>query len=73
MANSGFTDSFDIWTEGALAWLVCCLDSELRRGDHVVAIGQVLGGAVDESASPLLFYRASYLSLPTEEPAVHVS
>jgi glycine betaine/proline transport system permease protein len=21
MANSGFTDSFDIWTEGALAWL----------------------------------------------------
>jgi 3-hydroxy-9,10-secoandrosta-1,3,5(10)-triene-9,17-dione monooxygenase reductase component len=45
---------------GCLAWLVCTLDSELRRGDHVVAIGQVLDGGVDDTAGPLLFYRGSY-------------
>ena len=31
--------------EGSLAWIVCTLDSELRRGDHVVAIGQVVEAA----------------------------
>ena len=50
--------------DGCLAWLVCALDSELRRGDHVVAIGRLLGGGMDEEANPLLFYRASYLTLP---------
>ena len=28
--------------DDCLAYLVCGLDSELRRGDHVIAIGQVL-------------------------------
>jgi 3-hydroxy-9,10-secoandrosta-1,3,5(10)-triene-9,17-dione monooxygenase reductase component len=54
--------------DGCLAYLVCALDSELRRGDHVVAVGQVLGGGVDESASPLLFYRAAYMRLPERQP-----
>jgi 3-hydroxy-9,10-secoandrosta-1,3,5(10)-triene-9,17-dione monooxygenase reductase component len=53
--------------EGSLAYLVCGLDSELRRGDHVVAIGQVLTGEIDESASPLLFYRATYITLSEDE------
>ena len=58
--------------DGCLAWIVCSLDSELRRGDHVIAIGQVLGGDLDEAARPLLFYRASYLTLPvTEEQPAH--
>ena len=44
--------------DNSLAYLVCGLDSELRRGDHVIAIGQVLESGVDDDASPLLFYRA---------------
>jgi flavin reductase (DIM6/NTAB) family NADH-FMN oxidoreductase RutF len=47
--------------DGSLAWLVCSLDSEFRRGDHVVAIGNVLAAGTNEEASPLLFYRGEYL------------
>jgi 3-hydroxy-9,10-secoandrosta-1,3,5(10)-triene-9,17-dione monooxygenase reductase component len=54
--------------DNSLAYLVCGLDSELRRGDHVVAIGQVLESGVDKDASPLLFYRAEYLRLPDNDP-----
>ncbi len=46
--------------DGALAWLVCELDSEFRRGDHVVAIGRVLAGDARDDAEPLLFYRGKY-------------
>jgi flavin reductase (DIM6/NTAB) family NADH-FMN oxidoreductase RutF len=53
--------------DNSLAYLVCGLDSELRRGDHVIAIGQVLESGVDEDASPLLFYRAEYLRLPAND------
>jgi len=49
--------------EGCLAWLVCALDSEVQRGDHVVAVGRVLAGGIDENAAPLLFYRAEYVTL----------
>jgi 3-hydroxy-9,10-secoandrosta-1,3,5(10)-triene-9,17-dione monooxygenase reductase component len=49
--------------EGTLAWMVCSLDSEFRRGDHVVAIGQVLAGGVNETLAPLLFYRGDYLTM----------
>lgn len=52
---------------GCLAWLVCSLDSELRRGDHVVAIGEVLGGSSGDAAEPLLYYRGAYLTLPAQE------
>ena len=50
--------------EGSLGWIVCRLDSELRRGDHVVVVGEVVAGGVDESATPLVFYRGSYQPLP---------
>jgi 3-hydroxy-9,10-secoandrosta-1,3,5(10)-triene-9,17-dione monooxygenase reductase component len=53
--------------DDSLAYLVCGLDSELRRGDHVIAIGQVLASGVDEDAAPLLFYRSEYLRLPENE------
>lgn len=46
--------------EGCLAHLICALDSELRRGDHVVAIGEVLAGRTDAGGSPLIFYRGQY-------------
>jgi flavin reductase (DIM6/NTAB) family NADH-FMN oxidoreductase RutF len=53
--------------DDCLAWMVCRLESELRRGEHVVAIGEVIGGETREGASPLLFYRGSYLTLPASE------
>jgi 3-hydroxy-9,10-secoandrosta-1,3,5(10)-triene-9,17-dione monooxygenase reductase component len=59
--------------EGTLAWLVCALDSELRRGDHVVAIGEVVAGGFDSDARPLLFYCASYLTVPEKEELADVS
>jgi flavin reductase (DIM6/NTAB) family NADH-FMN oxidoreductase RutF len=46
--------------QGCLAYLVCILDSELRRGDHVIAVGNVVEGDLDETRRPLLFYRSSY-------------
>jgi flavin reductase (DIM6/NTAB) family NADH-FMN oxidoreductase RutF len=55
--------------EGSLAWLVCSLKSEFTHGDHVVAIGSVLGFAIDESAEPLLFYRGRYSTLAPESIA----
>ena len=54
--------------DGCLAYVVCALDSELRRGDHVIAIGQVLESGADPEAQPLLFYRSSYLRLPENDP-----
>jgi flavin reductase (DIM6/NTAB) family NADH-FMN oxidoreductase RutF len=50
--------------DGCVAWLVCELDSEFERGDHVVAIGRVVAAATNDAASPLLFHRGEYLSLP---------
>ena len=52
---------------GSLAWLVCSLESEFRRGDHVVGIGQVLGGDSDEHGSPLVFYRGGYSTIPKDD------
>jgi 3-hydroxy-9,10-secoandrosta-1,3,5(10)-triene-9,17-dione monooxygenase reductase component len=48
---------------GCLAWIACGLESELQRGDHVIAIGTVLGGEIDEEADPLLFYQSKYTLL----------
>ena len=46
--------------DGCLAWLVCDVASEFRQGDHVVVIGNVVDGAVDSEAEPLLYYRGAY-------------
>jgi flavin reductase (DIM6/NTAB) family NADH-FMN oxidoreductase RutF len=54
--------------DGCLGFLVCSLDSEFGRGDHVIAIGEVLEARVDGDASPLLFYRSDYLRLPQNDP-----
>jgi len=49
--------------DGCLAWLICSLESELRRGDHIVAVGEVLAGDFDEAGAPLVFYRGSYSTI----------
>jgi len=54
--------------DDCLGSLVCSLDSELGRGDHVIAIGEVLHARVDEDVLPLLFYRSDYLRLPQNDP-----
>jgi 3-hydroxy-9,10-secoandrosta-1,3,5(10)-triene-9,17-dione monooxygenase reductase component len=54
---------------GCLAWLVCALESEFRRGDHVVAIGEVVAGESSAERSPLLYYRSAYVTLPPPEAA----
>jgi 3-hydroxy-9,10-secoandrosta-1,3,5(10)-triene-9,17-dione monooxygenase reductase component len=53
--------------DGSVAWLVCGLDSELERGDHIVAIGGVVAGATSEDAEPLLFHRGVYSRLPVPD------
>ena len=53
--------------EGALAWLACTLESELRRGDHVIAIGDVVDGDFDATAQPLVFYRATYVGISDDQ------
>ncbi len=55
--------------DGSLGWIVCRLESEFPRGDHVIAVGEVLAGDADESALPLVFYRGSYQPLPDEREA----
>ena len=52
--------------DGGLAWIVCSLDSESKHGDHVVAVGEVLAGHIDEELAPLLFYRGSYSAVPAK-------
>ncbi len=54
--------------DGCLGFLVCGLESEVERGDHVIAIGEVLQARVDDEVSPLLFYRSDYLRLPQNDP-----
>jgi 3-hydroxy-9,10-secoandrosta-1,3,5(10)-triene-9,17-dione monooxygenase reductase component len=49
--------------DGALAWVVCRVEEELRGGDHAIVIGAPLDGDVAEGLEPLLFYRGSYLRL----------
>jgi flavin reductase (DIM6/NTAB) family NADH-FMN oxidoreductase RutF len=45
--------------EDALAWVDCRVRSELPGGDHVVFIGEVVGGDTVEG-EPLIFYRGGY-------------
>jgi flavin reductase (DIM6/NTAB) family NADH-FMN oxidoreductase RutF len=53
---------------GCLAHLICGLDSELRRGDHVVVIGDVLTGTTDSNGRPLIFYRGQYQAVRDPTP-----
>lgn len=45
--------------EDALAWVDCRVANEVAGGDHVIFIGEVVGGdAID--GEPLIFYRGGY-------------
>lgn len=57
------------WREGpsgspilgtSLAWIDCVMHSEVDAGDHVVAIGRVLGLGTRDATGPLAYYRGGY-------------
>lgn len=45
--------------EGAVAVLECCLYQTIQAGDHLIVVGQVIGG-VSTDRFPLLYFRSSY-------------
>ena len=50
--------------EGVLAALECRVESRLPGGDHEIVVGRVHHAEIsDDGASPLLYWRGSYLSL----------
>lgn len=48
---------------GAIAHLDCEVHELLPGGDHVIAVGKVVGAASDPSLEPLLYYKRAYRSL----------
>ena len=61
-------DGFETFTDqtgcpiltGAIAHLDCELESVLPGGDHVIAVGRVVGAASDPDREPLLYFRRGY-------------
>jgi flavin reductase (DIM6/NTAB) family NADH-FMN oxidoreductase RutF len=49
--------------EGAIAHLDCELHEIVPGGDHVIAVGRVVGAAYDPEQKPLLYFRRGYRSL----------
>jgi flavin reductase (DIM6/NTAB) family NADH-FMN oxidoreductase RutF len=49
--------------DGVAAHLECVLSSSHDAGDHVIFVGEVVGLAVDRSASPLLVHHSRYRRL----------
>lgn len=64
-------DGFETFTDrtgcpilaGAIAHLDCELESVLPGGDHVIAVGRVVGAASDAGKAPLLYFRRGYHGL----------
>ena len=48
---------------GSIAHLDCELQSVVPGGDHVIALGRVVGAASDASKDPLLYFRRGYHEL----------
>ena len=48
---------------GAIAHLDCELESILPGGDHVIAVGRVVGAGADAEKAPLLYFRRGYHGL----------
>jgi flavin reductase (DIM6/NTAB) family NADH-FMN oxidoreductase RutF len=46
--------------EDVLAWLACRLVERHRGGDHDIFIGEIVEGAIERDADPLLFFRGAY-------------
>ena len=64
-------DGFETFTDqtgcpiltGAIAHLDCELESVLPGGDHVIALGRVVGATSDPEKEPLLYFRRGYHGL----------
>jgi len=64
-------DGFETFTDqtgspiltNAIAHLDCELESVLPGGDHVIAVGRVVGAASDANRQPLLYFRRGYHGL----------
>ena len=64
-------DGFETFTDqtgcpiltDAIAHLDCELESVLPGGDHVIAVGRVVGAASDPGKEPLLYFRRGYHGL----------
>ena len=48
---------------GSITHLDCELESMLPGGDHVIALGRVVGAASDAEKEPLLYFRRGYHGL----------
>ena len=47
----------------ALAWVACELQELLRRGDHEIGIGAVVGTGAAAGGDPLVFHRGGYTTI----------
>jgi 3-hydroxy-9,10-secoandrosta-1,3,5(10)-triene-9,17-dione monooxygenase reductase component len=47
--------------DDALAWVDCRIQAEHDAGDHVIAVGLVVGLGAIPQGRPLLYYRGSYV------------
>jgi flavin reductase (DIM6/NTAB) family NADH-FMN oxidoreductase RutF len=48
---------------GAIAHIDCDVHEVLEGGDHVIAVGKILGAAFDTELKPLLYFRRGYRNL----------
>ncbi|MQA12627.1 MAG: flavin reductase [Pseudonocardiaceae bacterium] len=46
--------------DGAIAWIECELDDEIRLGDHFLAVGRVLNLSAERNDPALVFCRGAY-------------
>jgi 3-hydroxy-9,10-secoandrosta-1,3,5(10)-triene-9,17-dione monooxygenase reductase component len=49
----------------ALAWIACDPVELLRRGDHEIGIGAVIGTGASDDGEPLVFHRGAYTTIAT--------
>jgi flavin reductase (DIM6/NTAB) family NADH-FMN oxidoreductase RutF len=54
--------------KGAQAYLDCKLLNTFDGGTHSLCLGEVVGAHVDESQSPLVFFKSHYLGLDSFKP-----
>jgi flavin reductase (DIM6/NTAB) family NADH-FMN oxidoreductase RutF len=59
----GHPEGGPVLHEDAMAHLVCRTRQEVEAGDHLVFIGEVLGGEVAEGRRPLVFHRRTFRDL----------
>ena len=48
---------------GGVSWLSCTVEAIIPQGDHHIFVGRVLQAGVDDSKTPLLYFRRGYRAL----------